>query len=349
MELFSPGLTNSRSEGLSVEHQRLASVVAKRVTNVASKSFGIVVFGPDRREMVRNLFLADEAVPRSSSVPIEIREEGLGSMEIRCTESSSRERQIQLSACREIGKVSVELDPPPPRGARVEITFKLGPEGLLTLEGKDSTGASDVRPTFLTASVLSQRSLAAARDRNNSIRIAPQGQGLSSLARLRPELPKEPGPRNQVFVSYAHADIRWLERLQRHLRQLIRTDTISLWDDTKIKPGDFWRKEIQKALERARVAVLLVSTDFINSDFIVEHELPQLLKAAKERSDLRILWLCLRPCLVEETEIMDFQAANNPKRPLAKLKRSVEQDEVLIHLCRLIKDAINDEPQRGEV
>ena len=53
-----------------------------------------------------------------------------------------------------------------------------------------------------------------------------------------------------------------------------RSGAIDLWDDTRIETGDVWRTEIQEALDQTRVAILLVSADFMASNFIVGKELP---------------------------------------------------------------------------
>ena len=77
-----------------------------------------------------------------------------------------------------------------------------------------------------------------------------------------------------VFISYCHRDTAWLDRLKIHLRPLVRRTSLDLWDDSRISPGQAWQKEIAGALARADVAILLVSADFLASDFIVNNELP---------------------------------------------------------------------------
>lgn len=146
-------------------------------------------------------------------------------------------------------------------------------------------------------------------------------------------------PREQVFISYSHRDNRWLEDLQTMLKPLVRKQSISVWDDTKIKAGAKWKEQIEGALSMAKVAVLLVSPHFLASDFIAEHELPPILDAAAKEG-LVILWVYVSSCLYEETEIAGYQAAHNIFKPLDYLSRAARA-AVLVNVCRQIKAAYN--------
>jgi internalin A len=140
--------------------------------------------------------------------------------------------------------------------------------------------------------------------------------------------------RTEVFVSYSHNDKKWLERLQTHLKPLVREGIIDLWDDTRIKTGADWRKEIEMALDSAKGAILLISADFLASDFIIDNELPPLLEAA-ERQGCRIVPVIVGPCLVKPLKPLSrFQAINSPKRPLTKMKKA-EQEELLVKVAEI--------------
>jgi hypothetical protein len=120
-----------------------------------------------------------------------------------------------------------------------------------------------------------------------------------------------------------------------HLKPLERTDVVDCWNDTRIAPGSNWQEEIRQALASTKVAVLLISADFLASDYIADHELPPLLEAA-ERGGAVILPVILSPCLFQETpELSRFQAVNDPARPLVDLPPG-EQEQVFLKVARTI-------------
>lgn len=141
-----------------------------------------------------------------------------------------------------------------------------------------------------------------------------------------------------VFVSYSHKDGRWRDRLKVHLKPLVHEGVIDLWDDTRIQTGQDWRREIELALHKASVAIMLVSADFLASDFIVSEELPILLKAA-ERKGVKILPVIVSPARFLESAIGQFQAVNALNQPLSKLKKQ-EAEEVFVKLSKDVEQAI---------
>jgi TIR domain/Clp amino terminal domain, pathogenicity island component len=124
------------------------------------------------------------------------------------------------------------------------------------------------------------------------------------------------GKRPKLFISYSHVDTACLDRLLVHLKPLERANTVVCWSDRRLRTGDKWKIELEKNLSDSVIAILLVSADFLASDFIVNNELPPLLIKADSRG-LRILPVILKPCGFRRDPILStFQSANDPAAPL---------------------------------
>ena len=145
--------------------------------------------------------------------------------------------------------------------------------------------------------------------------------------------------RTSVFISYSRKDKRYLEELHTHLAYYVRKEALNFWDDTMIPPGSNWRRETEKALQSAKVIVLLISPDYLASDFIVNHDLPLALAGAEQEGTI-ILPVILRRCAFKDTELAQYQAVADPSTPLSEMKPA-KRDAVWLKVVECIRDALN--------
>jgi TIR domain len=142
---------------------------------------------------------------------------------------------------------------------------------------------------------------------------------------------------SQVFISYARADSAYLSRVLVHLRPLERSGRIALWHDGKLKPGQPWKRNLDKALMTASVAVLIVSANFMASDFIHASELPLIANRARDEG-VHVYPVIFGHCLFDEDpNLGELQLFNDPERPLSHLPPS-EADAVLVRLAKAIRE-----------
>jgi internalin A len=98
-----------------------------------------------------------------------------------------------------------------------------------------------------------------------------------------------------VFVSYSHKDESLRDELETQLKILQRLGVISIWHDRRILPGTDWAAEIDMRIERAKIILLLISADFIASDYCWGIEMTR----AMERHDAgeaTVVPVMLREC-----------------------------------------------------
>lgn len=128
--------------------------------------------------------------------------------------------------------------------------------------------------------------------------------------------------RTQVFISYASRDEKWRIKVVSHLG--VVSDLITVWDDSKIGPGQKWLNKIDRAMRRARVALLLISVDFLNSDFIKKNEIPEIFRR-HEQEGMTIYPLLVRFCPWKQVNwLKELQIRPVSARPVSDYGKKVE-------------------------
>ena len=145
------------------------------------------------------------------------------------------------------------------------------------------------------------------------------------------ELTRVSRMRDQVFISYSHKDIAWIERFSTHLTVIQQTDRLVAWSDKRIQSGQNWQAEINDAIARSCVALLLASPDFFASAFIKNEEFPEILKRHRDK-DLFLYWVPIKHAAYEKSWLADFQAASDPKQPLQG-RSEAEQDRLMSEIA----------------
>src|SRR6266487_1874612 len=123
----------------------------------------------------------------------------------------------------------------------------------------------------------------------------------------------------EIFCSYAYKDEGHLRQLEKHLSALKRQGLISLWHNHQIQPGANWAKAIDTHLSTASIILLLISPDFIASDYCYGVEM----KRALERhhaNDARVIPLVVRPCDWQHLPVGQLLALPTDAKPISTWK-----------------------------
>jgi tetratricopeptide (TPR) repeat protein len=144
-----------------------------------------------------------------------------------------------------------------------------------------------------------------------------------------------------IFISYAHKDKRFCDDLKTHLSSLRRQKIINDWYDGDINPGTEWEPQIHEHLDTAQIILLLISADFMASDFCYSVELQR----AIERHDAgqaRVIPIILRPVDWKDAPFAKIQALPTYGKPISKW---TSRDEAFNDVVQGIKNAIQDLPK----
>jgi tetratricopeptide (TPR) repeat protein len=144
----------------------------------------------------------------------------------------------------------------------------------------------------------------------------------------------------EIFCCYSHVDEVWLRKLQSHLSLLKRQGLISLWYDRLIVPGINWAQAIDRHLETASVILLLVSANFLASDYCYSIEMKRALER-QEAGEARVVPVLVRPVDWRGAPFAHLQALPTDARPLSTWR---DADRALADVAAGIRRVIEDMP-----
>jgi len=140
----------------------------------------------------------------------------------------------------------------------------------------------------------------------------------------------------KVFISYAHRDQKLVRALQAHLSLLRREGIIEDWHDRMISPGTAWESAVSSYLETADLILLLISPDFMASDYCYNIEM----RKAMERhsaGEALVIPIILHPTLWEESPFGKLQCLPTNGIPLTHWRN---MDEAFLNIAEGITKAV---------
>lgn len=140
-----------------------------------------------------------------------------------------------------------------------------------------------------------------------------------------------------VFISYSHKDEEFRDKLEKHLNILKRQSVISTWHDRKITAGTEWKGEIDKHLDTAQIILLLISADFLASDYC-EIEMKRAMER-HEAGEVRVIPIILRPVDWENALIGKLEALPKDAKAVSLWKN---RDEAFTDIAGGIRAAVKE-------
>src|SRR5260221_3085428 len=152
----------------------------------------------------------------------------------------------------------------------------------------------------------------------------------------------------EIFCCYARKDQLHLNDLKTHLITLQRQGQITIWADTDIDAGMEWEREIDKHLDTAQIILLLVSPDFIASEYCYGKEMTRAM-ARHKAGEAQVVPIILRSVLWENTPFANLQALPTGARPVISSFWH-NQDEALLSVAsgiqKVVQRLLNKEIQQ---
>jgi hypothetical protein len=146
----------------------------------------------------------------------------------------------------------------------------------------------------------------------------------------------QPDDSISIFISYSHRDDEWRQELDTHLSGLRRQGVISVWHDRRIVAGEEWAGAIDDNLEAADVILLLISSDFIASDYCYKIEMKRALER-HEAGEAVVIPVILRSCVWQIAPLKKLQALPRDAKPITS---AANRDEAFTEVVNGIQDAV---------
>lgn len=137
----------------------------------------------------------------------------------------------------------------------------------------------------------------------------------------------------RIFYSYAHEDEPFRKELEKRLVHLKRTGMIEEWHDRRIDAGREWHSEINHHLVNSDIILLLISSDFLASEFCYNVEMPLALRKHEEGS-ARVVPIIVRPIDLADLPIGKLCALPTDARAISQW---IDPDEAWLDIVRGIR------------
>jgi TIR domain len=147
---------------------------------------------------------------------------------------------------------------------------------------------------------------------------APPAKPVARVEIATPPSPHPVAPERtpiKLFYSYSHKDEPLLHDLVTHLALLKRQALIDGWHDRRIGAGTEWAGAIDDYLAKADVILLLVSADFLASDYCYDTEMKRALER-HEAGEALVIPIALRPCDWSGAPFAKLQALPRDAKPV---------------------------------
>lgn len=153
----------------------------------------------------------------------------------------------------------------------------------------------------------------------------------------------------KIFFCYAHEDEKLLKKLKAHLKPLQRQELIDMWHDRDISAGTEWEQEISERLNAAQIILLLISPDFMASDYCYGTEMKRALER-HNRKEARVIPVILRPVYWQDI-LGNIEALPTDAKPVTSPHWHTLDEaflDVIEGILRTLQE-LREQPSTGEV